>query len=479
MNANDFLKKNFPSVQELLDSPALRGVLDTVNRHVVTEEVRSVLETLRSELIAKTAKWSEVRVPTAQEVAERVAQWIRGGQSDRLGAVINATGVVLPAALGRAPLADAALEAMVETGRSYCSLELDLSSGLPVDRQQVVGALLCQLTGAEGALVVNNSAAATLLATAAVAGGRELLVSRGQLIEFDSGYRIPDIVAAAGARLREVGTTNSTRLSDFEQAAGDATAAVMRVHTLNYVIDGATAEVSLEDLVAMARRRNLLVIDNLGSGTLVDLSASGLSAEPQVTTSVRAGADLVLLSGDMLIGGPQAGIIVGRKALIDQLARHPLARALRVDKLTLAALAATLRLYLQPAGPENSVPVLALLGTSAENLRHRAEKMAVQLRGLPCVRTVEAVSDHTYLGDAAVPGHQLATWCVAIEPAGMAASDLAGRLRSGRPAVCGRVVHDRLLLDLRAVRPAEDGQIVLALESIPPAGDHPKSSATS
>jgi L-seryl-tRNA(Ser) seleniumtransferase len=375
-------------------------------------------------------------------------------------------------------LADAALEAMVEAGRSYCSLELDLGSGLPIDRQLIVTSLLCQLTGAEAALVVNNSAAATLLATAALAGGRELLISRGQLIEFDSSYRIPDIVAAAGARLREVGTTNFTRVSDYEQAAGEATAAVMRVHTLNYVIDGATAEVTLDELVPMARRHNLLVIDNLGSGTLVDLSSSGLNAEPQVIASIRAGADLVLFCGDMLVGGPQAGIIVGRKTLIDQLAQHPLARALRVDKLTLAALAATLRLYLQPEGPDNSVPVLALLGTSAENLRHRAEKIAVQLRGLPCVRTVEAVADHTYLGDAAVPGHQMATWCVAIEPAGMGASDLAGRLRAGRPSVCGRVVHDRLLLDLRAVRPVEDGLIVQAVTAIPPAGAGPSGSAT-
>ena len=319
---------------------------------------------------------------------------------------------------------------------------------------------------AQAAAVVNNNAAATVLTLAALAAGREVIVSRGQLIEIGGSYRLPDVMRTSGAVLREVGTTNKTRIADYEQAVGETTAALMQVHTSNYKIMGFTQQASLEELVALGRRRKLPVIHDIGSGALIDLARYGLEGEPLAADSIRAGADLVLLSGDKLLGGPQAGIIIGRRDLIQCIASHPLMRALRVDKLTLSALAATLRLYRDPAKAENQLPLLALLSTPVENLKLCAEHLAAQMRSAEGIASAEPAADTAYLGGGSLPTQQLATWCVALSPREGSVDDLATKLRGGTPSVFGRVQRDRLLLDLRSVPASHDELLLEAVQKL-------------
>ena len=346
------------------------------------------LDNLRHDLQQRT---TDIRVPAPSELAERIAQWIVADQQPKLRPVINATGILLHTGLGRAPLARAALDEILAVSSGYASVEVDLETGQRAQRMRAVEKLLLELTGAEAALVVNNNAGATLLTLAALAQGREVIVSRGQLVEIGGSYRLPEVMTASGTRLREVGTTNKTRLADYEQAINDQTAALMRVHPSNYVIAGFTEEATLAELVALGRQRNLPVIDDIGSGALLDFSRFGMQQEPVARDSVAAGADVVLFSGDKLLGGPQCGIAVGHRKRIDQLARHPLARALRVDKITLAALAATLRLYRRPDEALQAIPLLRLLSTSAENLQNRAQRLAPQLQATATVQQAEVV----------------------------------------------------------------------------------------
>ena len=296
-----------------------------------------------------------------------------------------------------------------------------------------------------------------------------MIVSRGQLIEIGGSYRLPEVMTTSGARLREVGTTNKTRLSDYEQALGDQTAALMRVHTSNYVISGFTEEVSIEQLATLGRRRGVPVIDDIGSGALIDFSRFGLAAEPVARQSLVMGADVVLFSGDKLLGGPQCGIIVGRRRLLETLAQHPLSRALRVDKITLAALAATLRLYRRPDEVQKTIPLLQLLSTSLENLQNRAERLAPQLQAAALIGAAEAVQGTGYLGGGAVPTQQLPSWCVALTPAKGTVDALARQLRLGATSIYGRVQNERLLLDLRSVFPDQDPQIAEAVGALAPA----------
>jgi L-seryl-tRNA(Ser) seleniumtransferase len=330
---------------------------------------------------------------------------------------------------------------------------------------QAVEKLLLELTGAEAALVVNNNAAATLLTLTALASGREVIVSRGQLVEIGGSYRLPEVMTASGASLREVGTTNKTRIEDYERAIQDQTAALMRVHPSNYVISGFTEQASLRELITLGRRHDLPVIDDVGSGALVDFSRWGLQGEPMVRKSIEEGADLVLFSGDKLLGGPQAGIVVGRRQSIEKLAQHPLARAVRVDKITLAALAATLRAYRRPDEVELAIPFLQLLSTSVENLQNRAERLAPQLQAAEVIRQAEATAGTAYLGGGAVPSQQIPSWCVVLEPATETVDSLARKLRLGVPAIYGRIQNERLWLDLRTVFPDQDLQIAEAVQA--------------
>ena len=455
--------RNIPSVNELLESPPLRKLVDQVSHHVVVGGVRDFLDNLRGEVRSAAA---DIKVPHPSELAERIAEWILQEEQPPLRPVINATGILLHTGLGRAPLAEAALRAISETGHAYASVELDLASGQRSQRLVAVERLLRRLTGAEAAVVVNNNAAATLICLAALAGGRDVIVSRGQLIEIGGSYRLPDVMAQSGARLHEVGTTNKTRLSDYEQAIGDHTAALMRVHTSNYKIVGFTEDVALGDLVELGRRHQLPVIDDIGSGALIDFSEFGVQGEPVASESIRQGADVVLFSGDKLLGGPQCGILVGKQKLLQAITRHPLMRAFRVDKITLAALAATLRLYRDPQLARQRIPLLALLSTSPENLHNRAERLAPQIAEAPSVASAEALEDRTFLGGGAVPTQDIPTWCIAIEPGPLSAEAFAAALRRGRPAVVGRVKENRVLLDLRSVFAHQDGELLAAVEAV-------------
>jgi L-seryl-tRNA(Ser) seleniumtransferase len=457
------LLRNIPSVNELLENPQLRSLVDRVSHHAVVTRVRSFLDDFRAEL--QTAA-EDARLPSVAELAEKIAHRILAADQPSLRPVINATGVLLHTGLGRAPLAEEAIVEMAAVARDYASVELDLTTGRRSQRVEAVHDLLAELTGAEAAFVVNNNAGATMLALAAMAQGREVIVSRGQLIEIGGSYRLPDVMSASGALLREVGTTNKTRASDYEAAINDNTAALMLVHPSNFVVVGFTHNASLAELVKIGRPQNLPVIHDIGSGALIDFAEFGFSDEPIASASIKQGADVVLFSGDKLLGGPQAGIIVGKRSWVDAISRHPLARALRVDKLTLAALAATLRLYRDPEHAKRSIPLLQFLSTPIDNLKGRAERLAPQMAACRAIAKAEAFADTTFLGGGSMPTQKLATWCVAVSPAEMSVDKLASRLRGGKPSIVGRVHEGRLLLDLRTVFPRQDIELVAAVRAL-------------
>jgi L-seryl-tRNA(Ser) seleniumtransferase len=400
------------------------------------------------------------------ELAETIADWILTEEQLPLRPVVNATGILLHTGLGRAPLPQPAIDAISKVTAGYASVEIDLETGKRSQRTVAVEKLLRQVTGAEAAFVVNNNAGATLLALAAVAGGREVIVSRGQLIEIGGSFRLPDVMSSSGTVLREVGTTNKTRIEDYRDAICQDTAAMMRVHTSNFVVEGFTAEASLEELIELGKQRNLPVIDDIGSGALVDFKKYGVDREPVASQSVKAGADLVLFSGDKLMGGSQCGIIVGNASLIEKIRKHPLARALRVDKIVLAALAATINLYRDIDNAERTIPLLQLLSASEENLKNRAERLTPQLAACTCVAKAEVVPDTTFLGGGSVPTQRIPTWTVGITPAKITLDALSHQLRTGSPAVLGRIHKDQLILDLRSVLPSQDVDLIEAVSAI-------------
>jgi L-seryl-tRNA(Ser) seleniumtransferase len=456
--------RNIPSVNELLESPPLRKLVDRLSHNVVVGGIRSFLDEMRHQVQNAAA---EVAPASVAELAERVARRILETEPPPLRAVINATGILLHTGLGRAPLAEEAIREMAAVARDYANVETDLATGQRSRRTLMVEGLLRELTGAEAGFVVNNNAGATMLALAALASGKEVVVSRGQLIEIGGSYRLPDVMAASGAVLREVGTTNKTRIEDYDRAIGEQTAALMLVHPSNFVVVGFVEGTGLAELVELGHRRKLPVIHDIGSGALIDFARFGFSGEPVAGQSIKQGADLILFSGDKLLGGPQCGIILGRRALIERIEKHPMARALRVDKLTLASLAATLRLYRDPQKALHAVPILQLLGTSVENLKNRAERLAPQIAvATSVVSGAEAVSSVGYLGGGTIPSQELATWCIALQPAGRSVDQLAAALRQGTPSVVGRVQQDRLLLDLRSVLPRQDQDLVTAVAAL-------------
>ena len=416
--------RDLPSVDRLLDDE----VLAAAPRSLATTAARAALELARAAIRAG-ADPGDVPASARAEL-ERLS-------TASLRRVINATGVLLHTNLGRAPLAPAALARVVEVGGSYSNLELDLTSGARGSRQDHLAGALRRLTGAEAALVVNNNAAAVLLALAALAEGREVLVSRGELVEIGDGFRIPDVLARSGARMVEVGTTNRTRAGDYERAVGPETALLLRVHQSNFRQVGFTELPRLEELARIAKRAGLPLVDDLGSGSLLDVGD-----EPTVAASLAAGADLVCFSGDKLLGGPQAGIVVGRADLVEQLRRHPLQRALRADKLTLAALEGTLALLDDPERARAELPILRMLDEPIDVVRGRAERLA-QLVGGELEETVARV------GGGALPLAELESVACAVE------EELAAPLRLADPPVVGVVRDGRLLLDARALQDAE------------------------
>jgi L-seryl-tRNA(Ser) seleniumtransferase len=381
------------------------------------------------------------------DLVERALGELATARAPALRRALNATGVIVHTNLGRAPLAEAALARALEVGRGYSNLEYDLAEGGRGSRQDHVAAILRRLTGAEAALVVNNNAAAVLLVLAALAEGREVLVSRGELIEIGDGFRIPDVLARSGARLREVGTTNRTRAADYERAIGPETAVLLRVHQSNFRVVGFTEQASVEELAAVARRHGLPLVDDLGSGVLVHLEG-----EPSARESLAAGAELVCFSGDKLLGGPQAGIVVGSGELVERLRRHPLQRALRADKLTLAALEGTLGLYLDPARALREVPVLRMLNEPLETVRARAQRLAAAVGG-------EVEETVGRVGGGALPLAELPSFACAVE------EELAEPLRAGEPPVVGVLRDGRLLLDCRTLSDAEADEAAAAVRA--------------
>jgi L-seryl-tRNA(Ser) seleniumtransferase len=435
-----------PQVQRLMERPEAAALLGDASRSAVVAALRDALAAVRAELLAGGAP------PVPAEIVARAAAVLDAQARPALRRVVNATGIVLHTNLGRAPLAPEAVAAAVEAARGYTNLEYDLDAGRRGARAAGVEPLLCQLTGAEAALCVNNNAAAVLLALAGLAGGGEVVVSRGELVEIGGGFRIPDVITQGGARLVEVGTTNKTRLADYAAAITPATRVLLKVHQSNYRIVGFTAEATLAELAALARERRLLLVEDQGSGTLADLTRLGRGREPTVREAVAAGADLVLFSGDKLLGGPQAGLLVGRREAVEGLRRHPLLRAVRLDKMTLAALEATLRLHLDEEGARRRLPVLRMLAQDEAALQRRAERLAALLPGEACA-SVEPTTG--YAGGGALPDEGVPSRAVGLAPAGFAPDDLARRLRAGRPAVVGRVHDGRVLLDVLAVADVE------------------------
>lgn len=441
-----------PQVDQLLQDEALHSLLEEVPRYLVLDGVRLTLQKVRREILTSEDLWYPDDFLPRESLCRRIQEQVRLLSRPSLHSVINASGVLLHTNLGRAVLSSAAISQLVEVASGYANVEIDEHSGERGERYTHVRELLCRLSGAEDALVVNNNAAAVLLSLSALAVGRQVIVSRGEQVEVGGAFRVPEVMRQSGCHLVEVGTTNRTYLRDYLAAITSETAALLKVHTSNYRVIGFTAEVSREDLVSLAHQHSLLALEDLGSGTLVDLSHCGLSHEPTVQEAIRAGMDLVTFSGDKLLGGPQAGIIVGKKACLDRLKLHPLLRALRIDKLTLAALEATLRLYLDEEQVWQRVPVLRLLSQSVAEITDKAEKLCQELQQRVGDRAEFKVEeDYAVAGGGALPLEEIPTRVVSVVPREISVSRLDERLRLGFKPIFSRIARERLLLDLRTV----------------------------
>jgi L-seryl-tRNA(Ser) seleniumtransferase len=430
---------------------------------LLVQAVQEIVDVLRRQILAagSNEELSGLSL-TPEEVALRLGSWLEQLELPSLRRVINATGTVLHTNLGRAPLA-AAAEAAMQAAAGYCNLELELQEGLRGSRHHHVEKLLMSLSGAEAACVVNNNAAAVLLCLNTLAAGKKVIVSRGELVEIGGSFRIPEVMSAGGASLKEVGTTNKTHLSDYRAAIDTETGLLLKVHTSNFKVVGFTSSVDVAALVLLGLEFGVPVMEDLGSGLLLDLSEFGLEPEPLVRERVADGVDLLTLSGDKLLGGPQAGIILGKRVFVERLKQNQLMRALRPDKVTLAALEATLRIYL--AGqPLREIPTLAMLSMPAEILKRRADNLAAELRRRgQSFLIVNTCEDFSFVGGGSMPLAKLPTTMVVLRPRHGSFSDWVQKLRTGQPALVGRVQGDRLLLDLRTVAEAEEEEVIRCL----------------
>ncbi len=442
--------RSLPAVGELLVDATVVTWCESHSRTLVVESLRRAIDEAR-ELVM--ANGSSVPCVDTKTILEAAQQYLACASKPSLRRVINATGIVIHTGLGRAPLCDEAVTALADAGGGYCNIELDLETGGRGKRTSHVREWLCRMTGAEAATVVNNNAAAMVLTLRALCADREVVVSRGQLVEIGGSFRMPDIMTAAGCRLREVGTTNRTRIGDFEGAVTDATAAFLRVHHSNFKIVGFTEEPTVAEMAEAAHALGLLAIDDVGSGAIFDHATLGLPDEPTVPASIEAGMDVVCFSGDKLLGGPQAGLIVGRADLISRIESHPLMRTYRVDKLVLLALEATLRRFVDRGTARASVPVLRMLTMPMAELRERANRLRDLLSATVPGERFEVAGDETFSGGGALPGQALETVVVRWRPANLSAGEAVKRLRGGDPAVVARISEDRILFDIRTVRP--------------------------
>lgn len=453
------LLRQIPKVDDILHELETLGLLKGLPRSLVINVIRNTLDEIRKEI-----KNGGLLYVEKANVLERVKESLKIKGSPSLKRVINATGVILHTNLGRAPLSEEAIRQLVEIGRYYSNLEYDLKEGKRGHRYKHVEELLIELTGCEAAFVVNNNAAAVLLVLNTLAEGKEVLVSRGELVEIGGSFRIPEVMVKSGALLKEVGTTNRTHLYDYERAISPNTAMILKVHTSNYRVIGFTAEVPIEDLAQLAKKHGLLIMEDLGSGLLVDLSEWGIKDEPTVHRALRAGVDLVTFSGDKLLGGPQAGLILGRKDLVEVIRKNPLSRALRVDKLTLSALEATLRAYLDPKKAVQEVPVLKMITTSLGEIRRKARRLKRLIQAQVPKVQVSFVRETSRIGGGSFPLLELPTVCIGIKAEGVKASTLERLLREGDPPVVARVSDEMLLFDPRTLFEEEVPLLVDALK---------------
>jgi L-seryl-tRNA(Ser) seleniumtransferase len=458
--------RQIPAVDHLLKSPHLEPLLAIFPRAQVTEAIREVLQTLRHAAKAAQDAQDEWALPTEEKIVSRIELTLQQKARPSLRRVINATGIILHTGLGRAVLPPQATAALSTHASGYCNLEIDLETGKRGHRETHIEELLRQITGAERATVVNNNAAATMLVLRALAEGEEVIVSRGQLIEIGGGFRLPEIMQASGVKLKEVGTTNRTYLADYERAISEHTAILLHVHTSNYRIRGFASEVPLSDLVVLGKRHGLLVIDDIGSGALVDLKEYGFTEEPTAGRSIEAGADVVTFSADKLLGGPQAGIILGKEECIARIQKHPLARAVRVGKLTLVALEATLRLFLDKETLCQRHPTLAMLTSGLSALERRARRLARGITRATSELHAEVEEEFSELGGGSLPLEEIPTKVVTLSHPKLSAEELSKRLRKHHPPILARLKKEKVLLDLRTIQQGEEKEIVSALEKI-------------
>lgn len=456
-----------PSIEQLRNRPAVRDLEARFGAEATVDALRAGAAGLRDDLARGDASVSDAATAIARIEAAALAR-LHARFAPSLGPAINATGVIVHTNLGRAPLAAAALERVALVAAGYSNLEYDLARGARGRRDVHAERLLCDLTGTEAAVVVNNNAAATMLVLAALAAGREVIVSRGELVEIGGGFRVPDVMAQSGAILREVGTTNKTRAADYAAAISDRTALILRVHPSNFRIEGFTERPSVADLAAVGRKFSVPVAEDLGSGLLdqphgltggserIRPAVSGLD-EPTVRATIAAGIDVCCFSGDKLLGGPQAGIIIGRAALVERIRRYPLMRALRVDKMTYAALEATLAEYVAGRAAE-TVPVQRMLATGAEAIRERAQVVANRINAVAGWHA-DLRQGASAIGGGSAPGVELPTWLIALTKTGLSANALDERLRGLTPPIIARIEGDIVLLDLRTVLPSQDDDL--------------------
>jgi L-seryl-tRNA(Ser) seleniumtransferase len=454
--------RKVPSVDALLREPELEALAAEHGRKLVADAIREAVEEVRQQLLAQPASGADeagLRARTVTAAQSRMAAVVQPYYRP----AVNATGIILHTGLGRAVLSARALEQIQATLQGYSLLQVDRQTGKRSRRDERIEWLLQRLTGAEAATVVNNNAAATAIVLNTVAQGREVIVSRGQLVEIGGSFRLPEVMAFSGAKLVEVGTTNKTHPRDYENAITEDTAAILRVHPSNYRIQGFTSEVPLETLVEIARRHSLVMIDDVGAGALLDFGQFGFEPEPMLQDSVRQGADIVTCSADKLIGASQGGVILGRKTLIDAVRKNQFARIVRVGKLTLAVLEATLKLFLDEGVALREVPTLQMLRRSAAEIREHAERLAARLRDRNVAATVATVAGFSQMGSGSLPGQELATTLVALAPHKIGAEVLAQRLRLHEPPVFARIQNEQVLLDPRTLRAGDDEIVIEAV----------------
>ena len=464
MNNNVNLYSRLPKVDQLLTNENIQQLLMTTPREIVIESIREVLAEFRI-LISNNNLTLEELDYKINNITEEVEAKVDSVLKSKLKKVINGTGVIIHTNLGRSLISQEIMEHITEIASHYNNLEFDLENGVRGSRYSHLEDIICRITDAEAAIVVNNNAAAVLLTLSSMAKDKEVIVSRGELVEIGGSFRIPDVMEQSGAKLVDVGTTNKTHLSDYENSINECTAALMKVHTSNYRILGFTESVSLEELVNLGHRRNIPVIEDLGSGVLVDLSRYGLQYEPTVQESIEAGVDVVTFSGDKLLGGPQAGIIIGKKKYIDIMKKHPLNRALRVDKFTIAALEATLRLYLSEETAVNKIPTLRMLTMTKDQIASKAEKLMFEIeqRSLDKLK-MNIIDDYSQVGGGSMPLEQIPTKCIVIHSEEVSIASLERNLRTYKTPIIARIFKDRLYIDLRTVEEHQYNEVADGLE---------------